>query len=56
MQLTRCLFHLLQFEAFQETIRGYLYKASESKLVIVVYVVGSIVVLTIIYRFLARKK
>ena len=56
MQSTGFLIHLLQFESFQETIRYYVYKANENKLILLVYAIVGIIVLTVIFRFLARKK
>jgi hypothetical protein len=47
---------LLQFESFQDTIRYYLYKYRESQVVALAYSAGCIVLLVVIYRFLARSK
>jgi len=47
---------LLQFESFQDTIRYYLYKYWENQVMALAYSAGCIVVLVIIYQFLARTK
>ena len=55
-QLPKTLPFLLQFESFQDTIRYYLYKYRENQVLALAYSAGCIVVLVIIYRFLARTK
>lgn len=47
---------LLQFDSFQDTIRYYLYKYRENQVMALAYSAGCIVVLVVIYRFLARTK
>jgi len=47
---------LLQFESFQDTIRFYLYKYRENQVMALAYSAGCIIVLVVIYRFLARTK
>ena len=56
MNLIKPLPFLLQFESFQETIRYYLYKYRENQVMALAYSAGCIVVLVVIYRFLARSK
>ncbi|MCI0418997.1 MAG: hypothetical protein L0387_42230 [Acidobacteria bacterium] len=47
---------LLQFESFQDTIRYYLYKYQENRVMALAYTAGCLVVLVVIYRFLARTR
>ena len=56
MPLTQYLYQLLQFESFQDKIRYYIYRAGENRIVILTYAIGSIIALTLLYNFLARKK
>jgi hypothetical protein len=55
-QLINPLTLLLQFESFQDTIRYYLYKYRENQVMALAYSAGCIVVLVVVYRFLARTK
>lgn len=55
-QFPNLLSLLLQFESFQETIRYYLYKYRENQVMALAYSAGCIVVLVVVYRFLARTK
>jgi hypothetical protein len=48
--------YLLQFESFQNSIRMLLNKLSENRLALLACTLGGIIVLTLIFRFLARKK
>lgn len=48
--------YLLQFESFQNSIRMLLNKLSENRLTRLACALGGIIVLTLIFRFLARKK
>ncbi len=50
------LLYLLQFEGFQNSIRMLMQKLSENRLAILAYTLGGIIVLILIFRFLARKK
>ena len=50
------LMYLLQFESFQNSIRMLLNKLSENRLALLACTLGGIIVLTLIFRFLARKK
>ena len=56
MKLVTQLPFLLQFESFQDTIRYYLYKYRENQVLVLAYSAGCVVVLVVIYRFLARQK
>ena len=56
MKLVTPLPFLLQFESFQDTIRYYLYKYRENQVLVLAYSAGCVVVLVVIYRFLARQK
>jgi hypothetical protein len=47
---------LAQLDSFQDTIRHYMYKYSENKVMVLVYALGCIIVVTLIYQLLARKK
>lgn len=55
-QFPNLLSLLLQFESFQDTIRYYLYRYRENQVMALAYSAGCIVVLVVIYRFLARTK
>ncbi len=50
------LLYLLQFESFQNSIRMLLQKLSENRMTVLIYALGSILILVLIFRFLARKK
>jgi hypothetical protein len=55
--LARISFPLLaQFDSFQETIRYYMYRYAENKVTVFLYVAGTLVVVTVLYGILARKK
>jgi len=56
VNLIKPLQFLLQFGSFQDTIRYYLYKYQENQVMALAYAAGCIVVLVVIYRFLARSK
>jgi hypothetical protein len=56
LQKAPYLLYLLQFESFQNSIRMLMQKLSENRLAILAYSLGGIIVLILIFRFLARKK
>ena len=56
MNLIKPLQFLLQFDSFQDTIRYYLYKYRENQVRALAYAAGCIIVLVVIYQFLARTK
>lgn len=52
----RILLLLAQFDSFQDTIRYYMYKYAENKALVLAYTAGCLIVLVIIYQFLARSR
>ncbi len=52
----RMIYHLLQFQDFPDKIRYYLFKYTENKFLVLVYVLAAVVATVVVYRFLARKK
>ncbi|MEW5976661.1 MAG: hypothetical protein AB1898_12735 [Acidobacteriota bacterium] len=55
LKVSKSLIYLLQFHDFQDTVRYYLYKYAESKVMVFVYALVCLALLTLVYRFLARK-
>lgn len=50
------LYTLLQFESFQDTVSYYFFKYSENKFVILAYVAGGLILMILIYRWMAGRK
>ena len=50
------LYNLLQFESFQDTVSYYLFKYTENKFVVLAYVAGGLVLMVLIYRWMAGRK
>ena len=50
------LYNLLQFESFQDTVSYYLFKYTENKFVVLAYVAGGLVLMFLIYRWMAGRK
>lgn len=56
MPALRAFRFLLQFESFQDTIRYYLFKYAENKVMVWVYIVGCLFALIVVYMMMARKQ
>jgi hypothetical protein len=47
---------LAQFDSFLDTVRYYMYKYAENKVMALVYTAGCLIIVVFLYQLMARKK